>query len=285
LDYALAITFAIFIWWFSTGAVLYLLKMPEQTFGVSMLTATAGAGMGLFGLWATGTDTSVSSAFCGFTCALVVWAWHEMSFLTGYVTGSRVTPCPADCRGRQRFVYATQTLLYHELAIFGTAAFIVALTWGVPNQFGTWTFIILWLARLSAKLNVYLGVPNLTEEFLPRHLEYLKSYFRNRPMNLLFPISVTISTLLTMLCLSYASMPQATSFEATGWMLLSSLMFLVVVEHWFLVLPLPVATLWIWKSDELEPAAAAAAHGSDGLVSSVDESRFEERMHQLARSA
>jgi putative photosynthetic complex assembly protein 2 len=278
LDYVLAVTFAIFIWWFSTGAVLYLLKMPEQTFGVSMFTVTVGAGMGLFGLWTTSDNTSVSSAFCGFTCALVVWAWHEMSFLTGYVTGSRVTPCPADCFGRRRFIYATQTLLYHELAILGTALVILTLTWGAPNQFGTWTFVILWLARLSAKLNVYLGVPNLTEEFLPRHLEYLKTYFRNRPMNLLFPISVTLSTLLTILCVGHAIDPKATSFEATGWTLLSSLMFLVAVEHWFLVLPVPVAALWIWKSDERRQNAPS-------LASVGDESRFEDCIRPLARSA
>ena len=70
-------------------------------------------------------------------------------------------------RRRRRFINATQTVIYHEVAILATVAAIVALTWGAPNQFGTLTFIILWLARLSAKLNVYLGVPNLTEEFLP----------------------------------------------------------------------------------------------------------------------
>ena len=31
--------------------------------------------------------------------------------------------------------------------------------------------------RQSAKLNVFLGVRNLSEEFLPQHLHYLQSYF------------------------------------------------------------------------------------------------------------
>ena len=30
---------------------------------------------------------------------------------------------------------------------------------------------------MSAKLNVFLGVPNLNEEFLPEHLRYLQSFF------------------------------------------------------------------------------------------------------------
>ena len=38
---------------------------------------------------------------------------------------------------------------------------------------------------------MFLGVPNLTEEFLPEHLHYLKSFLSRKPMNLLFPVSVT----------------------------------------------------------------------------------------------
>ena len=45
-----------------------------------------------------------------------------------------------------------------------------------------------------AKLNLFLGVPNLSVEFLPPHLGYLASYFSNKPMNLLFPASVTLAS-------------------------------------------------------------------------------------------
>jgi putative photosynthetic complex assembly protein 2 len=259
--------------------------MPKQTYGVSMLTATAAAGMGLFGLWVTSTDTTVSSAFCGFTCALVVWAWHEMSFLAGYVTGPRAISCPDDCSGAKRFLFATQTLLYHELAILGTAGLVAALTWGAPNQIGARTFIILWLARLSAKLNVYLGVPNLTEEFLPIHLDYLKSYFRNRPMNLLFPLSITVSTILTVLCVIYAMAPSATGFEVAGWALVGTLMALVVIEHWFLILPLQVAALWIWKPGQKTQDAESTSPTSRKFVSTTDEPPFEDCIRPLARSA
>lgn len=281
MDFAIAVLFAIFIWWFSTGAVLYLLRMPPRTFGVSMLTATAAAGFGLFGLWATSDDTNVASAFCGFSCALVVWAWHEMSFLTGYVTGTRVTPCPKSGSEGQRFVNASQTVIYHEVAILATALGIVALTWDQPNQFGTLTFIVLWLARLSAKLNVYLGVPNLTEEFLPPHLAYLKSYFRDRPMNLLFPLSITASTVLTWLCIDRAVAPDASVFSTTGWSLIATLMFLVVVEHWFLVLPLPVAALWNWKS----PDAAGRGRMISGELVAVATPPCDDQLRAFTRRA
>ncbi|MDO9383926.1 MAG: putative photosynthetic complex assembly protein PuhE [Hyphomicrobiaceae bacterium] len=246
MDTVFAIVFTLFVWWFSTGAVLYLVGMPSQTFGVSMLTATAAAGLALFGLVVTSGEQTVASAFCAFSCALVVWAWHEMSFLTGFVTGSRTTACPKDVTGWTRFVVATQTLIYHEVAIAVTAVAIAWFTWDAPNQYGLWTFLVLWIARLSAKFNVFLGVPNLSEEFLAPHLKYLATYFRRRPMNMLFPVSVTLSTLATATFVIAAAAPAATDFETAGWTLIATMGALAVIEHWFLVVPLPAAALWSW---------------------------------------
>ena len=36
-----------------------------------------------------------------------------------------------------------------------------------PNQVATWTFALLWVMRLSAKFNLFLGVRNRGEEFGP----------------------------------------------------------------------------------------------------------------------
>lgn len=258
MDAVLAMLFTLFVWWFSTGVVLYLVGMPSQTFGVSMLTATVAAGLALFGLAVTSGEQTVASAFCAFSCGLLVWAWHEMSFLTGFITGSRTTECPKDISGWPRFKAATQTLIYHEVAIAVTAAAIAILTWDAPNQFGLWTFLVLWLARLSAKFNVFLGVPNLSEEFLAPHLKYLASYFRRRPMNLLFPLSVTVSTLVAAAFVVAASTDAATPFESAGWSLLATLATLAVIEHWFLVVPLPATALWSWglksRAAEIEVA-------------------------------
>lgn len=246
MDAALAIVFTLFVWWFSTGAVLYLVGMPARTFGVSMLTTTVVCGLALFGLAMTSTEQTVASAFCAFSCGLVVWAWHEMSFLTGFVTGPRTTECAKDLSGWPRFAAATQTLIYHEVAIALTAAAIAWITRDAPNQFGLWTFLVLWTARLSAKFNVFLGVPNLSEEFLAPHLKYLASYFRRRPMNLLFPASITLSTLATAAFVLAAASETATDFETAGWTLLATMSALAVIEHWFLVVPLPATALWSW---------------------------------------
>ena len=249
MDTILPIAVVLFAWWGSTGVILYLVGMPPLTFRLSMGAATLAMVMALFGLWAVGEDTTVAGAYAGFLCGLVVWGWNEMSFLTGFITGPRTTDCPKGARGWARFSAATQTVIYHELAIVASVAVAAAVSWNAPNQIGVLTLVILWIARLSAKLNVYLGVANLTEEFLPRHLEHLKSYFRRRPMNLLLPVSIT----------SVAIDPAAKAFDSVGYALLATLMGLVVVEHWFLVLPIPAASMWSWGLASRTPGETASS--------------------------
>jgi putative photosynthetic complex assembly protein 2 len=168
-----------------------------------------------------------------------------MAFLMGFVTGPRKQGCPAGCSGWRHFGHAAETLLHHELAIAASAVAVVLLTWNAPNQLGAWTFLALWGMRLSTKLNVFLGVPNLSEEFLPEHLQYLKHFFTKKPMNPLFPVSITLATLVTVLAVQRAAAATG-PFEATAFTFLATLLALAVIEHWFLVLPLPSATLWSW---------------------------------------
>jgi putative photosynthetic complex assembly protein 2 len=64
-----------------------------------MMAATVLLGVAFIGLAATRDDTRITGAYIAFTCTVLVWAWQEIAFLLGYVTGPRRTPCPA---GRQR---------------------------------------------------------------------------------------------------------------------------------------------------------------------------------------
>jgi putative photosynthetic complex assembly protein 2 len=244
--YAFPVLYALFVWWFSTGVIIYLDGLPRRTFRWSLLGATAVFAASLWGLAAGGADTSVRGAYVAFTCGLLAWGWQEISFYMGYVTGPRTEPCPEGCAGWRHFGHAIQTSLWHELAIIAAAAAVVALTWGQPNQVGTWTFMVLWWMHQSAKLNVFLGVRNLNEEFLPEHLTFLKSFLTKKPMNLLFPVSVTISTVIAALLVQKAVAPGASAFDAAGYTFLGTLMALAILEHWFLVLPLPSQALWSW---------------------------------------
>ncbi|MEM9028792.1 MAG: DUF3623 family protein, partial [Pseudomonadota bacterium] len=115
-----------------------------------------------------------------------------------------------------------------------------------PNTVGLWTYAILWIMRLSAKINVYLGVTNHAAEFLPDEVAYLQSYFGKHPMNLFFPLSVTVSTVFVVWLFTAATAAGATPFETVGTALLASLLALAVLEHWFLIIPLPATQLWAW---------------------------------------
>jgi putative photosynthetic complex assembly protein 2 len=246
IAYGLPIAATLFIWWFSTGAILFLDGLPKHTFRWSMLAATLVAVGAFYGLSTTSNDTSISGVYTAFACSMLVWAWNEMAFLMGYITGPRRTECPPEAKRFQRFLYATQSIIYHEIMIFLSGVVIALTTWGGANAIGLWTFVVLWIMRLSTKLNIFLGVPNTTIDFLPDHLGYLKSYFAIKPMNLLFPISVSVSTIVTTLLIGAVLMSEPNTGPTTGLVLLSTLMALAVLEHWFLVIPLPFGDLWSW---------------------------------------
>jgi putative photosynthetic complex assembly protein 2 len=242
----LPILFTLFLWWFSTGAILYLDGLPQRTFRWSLMGASVVLTIALYAMRVTSNDTSATGAYGAFTCALLVWGWLEMSFLMGFIIGPRTTACPPGAVGWQRATYAFEAILYHELALLVGAGLIAVLTWNSPNQLALWTFVVLWVARLSTKLNLFLGVRNLSEEFLPDHLRYLRSYFTRRSMNLLFPLSVSVGTIAAMM-LWQASLASSTApSAATGLSFLATLATLAMLEHWFLILPVNFAALWDW---------------------------------------
>ena len=262
------ILFALFLWWSSTGAVLYLVGLPHWTFRWSMAGATALAAGSLVGLIALADTVTPWSAYLGFACGLGLWAWHETSFLFGFVTGPRRLAVSHDAGGWRRFRDALGTLVYHEVAILVTAVALAWLLWDAPNQVGLWAFLLLWIMRLSAKLNIFLGVPNMNEEFLPAHLGFLRSYFRKRAMNALFPLSVTIGTLAFLWLLRRGFAFEASAFEAAACLMLAAMLALAVLEHWFLVLPVPDAALWRWampaaREDRGEASTQRPRRGDD----------------------
>ena len=182
---------------------------------------------------------------CGaFAATLLIWGWLEMSFLFGVVTGPRRTACGAGCRGRTRLRHAIEAILYHELATIGAAGLVLALTWHAPNQTGFWTFMLLWGMRISAKLNLFLGVPNTGEIMLPPHLKYLGAFFRRRKLNVLFPISMIVTTLLCVLLIGAAFSAPALGFQAGEMTLLATLASLAWLEHWMLILPMRADAPW-----------------------------------------
>lgn len=245
IDYIMPAAFAAFIWWFSTGLVFLMVGMPRRRAGVVMGGSTVMAALALGGLAWSAQATGPMDAYAAFLCTLLIWAWHELSFLLGYLTGPNQRSCPPGLPFRRRFVLAAGTLIHHELAILFTAGLMVAVTWDSPNQVGLWTYLVLWIMRLSAKLNLFLGVANRAEEALPARLTYLASYFGRGRVNFLFPAAVSVSMLVVGL-LTLAGVEATDPFARTGLLLVASLLALAVLEHWLMVLPLPSTAPWTW---------------------------------------
>ena len=261
---AIALIAALALWWASTVLIIYLDGLKPWTFKYSFAGASVVMVASLWGLRQTATDATVAGAYWAFLAGLLAWGWQEVSFYMGIVTGPRKAACPEGCSGWKHFGHAVQTSLWHELAIVASAMVVVALTWGQPNQFGTWTFMILWWMHQSAKLNVFLGVRNLNEEFLPEHLTFLKGFLNKKAMNLLFPFSITISTVITVVVAQNAFASDATAFEQAGYSFLTAMMALAILEHWMLVLPMPTAGLWspgLKSRGEIRPFVAEIVVG------------------------
>lgn len=238
--------FALLMWFVGTAAVVWLCSRPRAGFARSLALAGGVALGALAGVAAMAGDAGAGGAYAAFAAAIVVWGWHEMSFLMGHVAGPNRADCPAGATGWARFRAATATVIHHELAIAATLLLLVALTWGQPNRVAPLTFALLFAMRLSAKFNLYLGVPNLSDEVFPAHLAYLKSYFRTAPINALFPLSILGGTAVAVLAWRAAGAALPESGTAAGMSLLAGLAVLGVTEHLFLVLPLRDGRLFAW---------------------------------------
>lgn len=260
---AVAVGFAVFVWWFSTGLVLLLNRLSRGGLRLALGLSTAIALAALWALTHTAARGDLASVYCAFTSALLVWGWHELTFLTGTLTGPRRSALPSGLQGWPRFVQSVRAILWHELAILGVGLLILSLTWGQVNQVGTGTYLVLWILRASAKLNLYFGVRNLSEAFLPAHLAYLESFFRRRPMNAFFPLSVGLACL-ALAWLVDATIDAATPAQAVGLTLVGTMLALAIVEHLMLVLPLDSTALWRWALRSQSAAHASTLTGMAG---------------------
>jgi putative photosynthetic complex assembly protein 2 len=238
--------YAAFIWWFSTGAVLLLVGRSGRFDLFRIISATSLLVASLLGLALTANDAGITAAYTAFTSTILLWAAQEIAFLAGWVTGPRPRRCPAGVTGWKRLGPALRAILYHELTLLACGAGIVALTWNGSNRVGLWTFAALWVLRQSAKINLFLGVPVTNDELMPDAVQFLKTYFVRKSVGAFFPTSVTLATAVLVIMVQRTIEVAVTPFEVVSLTLVSTLFALGVVEHWFMLLPLPAITLWGW---------------------------------------
>ncbi len=244
MEYALPVCVAVFAWWASTVAVMFRAGLPESSYLKTLAGANLALAAGLICFfWSLRLDGAIA-AYLGFFAGLLVWMWHEVTYLFGFVSGPRPEPCPPDVRGWARFVRGVETCVYHELAIVATALVLAVMSMGSSSKMALWTFSVLWVMRWSVKLNIFLGVRNLHMEYLPQHLAYLESFVRRRSMNELFPLSILLSVSIVLLLVSASIDAPAGSQSSVSATLLATLLVLAILEHVLLVVDLDDSFLW-----------------------------------------
>lgn len=240
---------ALFLWWFATGALLLVVRRADRRGGFAHARAVI-AGVPLLALGVAGAAASlpvagVGGVYAGFISALAIWGWIELAFLVGIVTGPERRPCPPDLSAGPRFLRAWNTVAHHEIALALGLLALVVVSNGQPNQTALWTFLILWAARVLAKINLHLGVPRINEEFVPARLGHLKSYFTKGPPTVALPLAITGLSFATV-CFAERWISAVDPAREVQFALLCALSALALLEHWLMVLPLPDARLWRW---------------------------------------
>jgi putative photosynthetic complex assembly protein 2 len=240
--HALPLLYVAMLWFFSTALVVALDHRARGRLALTLAGGAACAAVAVIALLAPSRDAF--AAYASFTAAFAIWGWHELSFLTGAVTGPRRDPLPEGAQGWTRFKLSAATLIHHELALATTLIVLLTVTIGHPNFAGAAAFALLFFMRLSTKLNIFAGVPNFMADILPPQLAYLKSYFRAQPMTGVMIVSLFLAGALTVWIGSRAL--ASADDAAVTWSLLTGLAVLGVIEHLFLVLPFRDGALWRW---------------------------------------
>ena len=243
----IAALFALFVWWFSTGAILLAVRRSDQRGGHGMLVLAGlpflalGIGLVLGSL----QGQSVWAAYQGFLGALAIWGWIELAFLAGVVTGPLRQPAVPGQTGVDRFLRAFSTLAYHEMLLAFGLWWLVVVSDGAANKMALATYMILFVARICAKLNLFYGVPRINTEFVPDRLTHLTSYFTRGPVTFAFPVAITVLTAVVAVC-AERLWSSTSDVTLVGFALLTALAALALLEHWLMVVPLPDAKLWRW---------------------------------------
>ncbi|MDG1932091.1 MAG: putative photosynthetic complex assembly protein PuhE [Luminiphilus sp.] len=241
----LALAVAVLLWWLMTGLALMSVHQPparkRAIFALVSLLALAA----LFGVEMNAARHTTSATIAGFAMGLVIWAWLELSYLMGYITGPIKRPAAASMRLPQRFYNALGTTIYHEVLVVGVVGIVCILGAGLPNPTIQNTLAVLWLMRWSTKLNLFLGVRHFNSQWLPDNMRYITSYLKAGKNSWFIFFSTIFAAYCTYLLFSFgqiaAEPASALSLFLVGWLAV-----LAVLEHCFLMMPMGETALWRW---------------------------------------
>ncbi|GAB4515633.1 MAG: putative photosynthetic complex assembly protein PuhE [Roseibium sp.] len=255
----IAVLIAIGIWWLSTGLVLAMVHWASKKRLGPWQLLPAITAVGVIGfllmLYGSGEHTPLGS-YAGFFGALLVWAWHETTFLTGMVTGRRKEECPPGLTGLARFKAAWKAVCDHEIALLVTGLFLWLMFRDSANLFGLATFGLLWGMRISAKVLIFLGARHAVSGLMPPAILHLKSYFNTGRTTPFFPLLLAVAIGLFAVLVAGALRAHQ-DYSVVGHILLASFMALAIIEHLILVLPVSDTALWRWAVPGAAPAGTS----------------------------
>lgn len=250
----IALAMVLLAWWLSTGLILWRVRVADNAaFGkprsrahvVSVVLGLPLLGLGAWGAVVSGGDATARGVYIGFASALALWAWVELAFLSGVLTGPNRMASPAGLPLKTRFTRAFWAVAWHEAALLGLMVALIAALWAAQNQIAAATFALLLGARSLAKINLFLGVPRINVQFIPRPIAHMTSHFRMAPITGFLPLSIGVLGGATAL-LCQRAMGAVQPEIILTYTILTCLAALALLEHLFMVLPLPDAKLWAW---------------------------------------
>lgn len=264
LDLAIPALYALLVWWFGTGIVLTVVRRRIESHRYSMIVGLSLAVAALVVIAATSRQPTELSAYIGFTSAIVVWGFVELTFLTGLITGPNKKDTAASAAGAARLRPAVAAVIYHEVALVAGGLAILTSTHFAVGATATLTYALLWVMRLSAKINLFLGVPQLHDELLPAPIWHLRSHFRRRPASwrLAVSILITLGAGLGFVWLAISATPSAVATEHA---LLATLCLLASLEHVFMLIPVPLMKMWNWGGRHAQPVTTKVSITRRGI--------------------
>ena len=118
---------------------------------------------------------SVLAVYLSFLGAMLVWGWLEYVFLIGVITGPNNQIVPRMLQMLKVYQSMGDTSLSRDSTPYSLGS-IFYLCWSAENMFGLWTFVILYFARICAKLNLFFGVPRINVNLYRRLYLIYKSF-------------------------------------------------------------------------------------------------------------
>ena len=202
------ILFTIFVWWFSTGLILYAIRRVDYSSKISHKTFTFFCLplliIGIIGFVISFNDLTVQTVYIAFVSSLCIWGWFEIAFLSGFITGKIKFKCEEGTIGWKRFIFAWKTINHSELALLLVTLLMLIIVYKESNTFGFLTFLTLYIARVCAKINFFLGVPYINFDFFPKPISYMKSLFKIKNPSFFWILSVALLICLSLIWAQYS---------------------------------------------------------------------------------